>query len=121
MVRNFPSTGFNTTHASVFAHQELRQVLAAYSEGVLKKNWRDYAIASDKDQTVFCVVERGQGAPAAVLYSLSKTRSKKAGGDDFYRVFEGERQICRTTSFLEALSVFRACGKPGQKKLKVIK
>jgi hypothetical protein len=121
MVRDFPSTGFNITHSSVFAHQELRQVLAAYSEGVLKKNWRDYAISSDKDQTVFCVIERGQGRPAAVLYSISKTKSKKSNGTHFYRVFDGDRQIARTDSFMEALNIFRSAGKPGAKKLKVVK
>ena len=121
MVRNFPSTGFSTATPSVFAHQELRQVLAAYSEGVLKKNWRDYAIASEKNQTVFCVIERGQGKPTAVLYSISKTKSHKSNGQPFYRVYDGERQIARTDSFLEALNIFRRAGTPGDKKLKVVK
>jgi hypothetical protein len=121
MIRDFPSTGFNIATPSVFAHQELRQVLAAYSEGVLKKNWRDYAIASEDNQTVFCVIERGQGRPAAVLYSISKTRAKKSGDAYYYRVFDGERQIARTESFMEALNIFRHAGTPGAKKLKVVK
>lgn len=121
MVSRFPSTGFNTPHPSVFTHTQLRQVLSAYSEGVLRKNWRDYAINSDKDQTVFCVIERGQGQPPTILYSISRAKSRKNGGNDYYRVFDGERQLCRSDSFIEALNCFRTLGLPGQKRLKIIR
>lgn len=118
MVIKVPSTGFAENKAILFTHVELRQVLSAYAEGVLTKNWRDYAIDSADKQSTFCVIERGQGQPAAVLYSISRTKSQKSNGKDFYRVFDGDRQICRTESFLEAVSVFREIGKPGQKKKK---
>lgn len=121
MVSRFPSTGFNILQPSLFSHLQLRQVLTAYSEGVLRKNWKDYAIESSANQTVFCVIERGQGQPMAVIYSISCCRSAKKAGENFYRVFDGERQICRTNNFLEALEVFRRCGLPGQKKLKPIR
>ena len=121
MTENFPSTGLNQVLSCVFTHSELRQVLSAYAEGVLTKNWKDYAINSDKGQTTFCVVERGQGAPVGVIYSVSRTRSQKQGGRDFYRVFDGERQVCRSESFLEALAVFRSLGVPGEKKLRKLK
>jgi hypothetical protein len=118
MTEKFPSTGLNLVESSVFTHSELRQVLAAYGEGVLHKNWRDYAIMSEKGQTTFCVVERGQGAPMAVIYSISRTRSKNK---DFYRVYDGQKQIARTEKFLEALNVFRDAGKSGMKKAKELK
>ena len=121
MTENVPSTGLNLTHSSVFSHRELRQVLSAYAEGVLAKNWKDYAISSEPNQTTFCVIERGQGAPMAVIYSISKTRSQKQSGRDFYRVFDGEKQICRSESFLEALTVFRAAGHIGEKKNRKLK
>lgn len=121
MVEKFPSTGLSTVNSIVFSHAELRQVLTAYSQGVLTKNWKDYAIHSDKDQTTFCVVERGQGTPMAVIYSISRTRSRKNNGNDFYRVYDGEQQIHRSESFLEALNVFQEVGRPGQKKNKKIK
>lgn len=121
MVSRFPSTGFSDVRASLFTASELRQVLGAYSEGVLKKNWRDYAIYCDKDQTVFGVVEHGHGQPASVLYSISRTKSQKSGGGDYYRVFEGEQPLCRTDSFLEAIAVFRRCGMPNvRRKLKPV-
>lgn len=116
MTENHPSTGLNNVHSVVFSHAELRQVLAAYAEGVLSKNWKDYAISTENGQTTFCVIERGQGAPAAVVYSISRTRSRKQSGHDFYRVYDGEKQVFRSESFLAALSAFREIGKPGQKK-----
>ena len=118
MTEKFPSTGLSNVSASVFSHSELRQVLSAYAEGVLQKGWKDYALNCDKDQTTFCVIERGEGVPQTVIYSISRTRSKNK---DFYRVFEGERQILRTEKFLEALNCFREIGKPGQKKPKKFK
>ena len=111
MTEKFPSTGLNTLTPSVFSHSELRQVLSAYAEGVLQKGWKDYALTGEKNQTTFCVIERGQGDITAVIYSFSKTRSKKSGGKDFYRVFEGDRQIHRSEKFIEALNIFREAGK----------
>jgi len=113
MTEKFPSTGLNNLSSCVFSHQELRQVLGAYAEGVLQKGWKDYAITSEKNQTTFCVIERGEGIPQAVIYSISRTRSKNK---DYYRVFDGQKQISRTEKFLEALHVFRQAGQPGGKK-----
>jgi hypothetical protein len=115
MTEKIPSTGLNGVSASVFTGMQLRQVLAAYGEGVLKKGWKDYAIVCDKGQTTFCVIERGEGIPQAVIYSISCTRSKNK---DFYRVFEREKQVLRSESFLEALNCFRKVGVPGQKNKK---
>lgn len=110
MTVKIPSTGLNAPDSCIFSHSELRQVLAAYGEGVLHKNWKDYAIHTDKGQTTFCVIERGQGLPAAVIYSISRTRSRKNNGRDYYRVFDGEKQIHRGENFMEALSAFREAG-----------
>lgn len=118
MTEKFPSTGLNGVSSSVFTHGQLRQVLSAYSEGVLQKGWKDYAIASEKDKTTFCVVERGEGAPMAIIYSISRTCSKNS---DFYRVFDGQKQILRTENFLEALNLFRTIGRKGEKKSKYFK
>ena len=121
MTEKFPSTGLNHVHSVVFSHYELRQVLAAYAEGVLSKNWKDYAIQSDKRQTTFCVIERGQGQPMAVIYSISRTKSRKSNENDFYRIFDGEKQVFRSESFLEALNVFREMGKTKDKKSRKLK
>jgi len=118
MTEKFPSTGLNGVSASVFTGMQLRQVLAAYGEGVLKKGWKDYALICEKDQTTFCVIERGEGIPQAVIYSISRTRSKNK---DFYRVFDREKQVLRSESFIEALNCFREIGVPGQKKKKSYK
>ena len=118
MVSRIPSTGFHPPRPSHFSHHQLRQVLAAYSEGVLKKNWRDYGIDIEAQQTTFAVIERGQGHAAAILYSIICTQSQKNNGRNFYRVFDGERMVHRGENFLEALNVFRSLGMPGNKKPK---
>lgn len=121
MTEKFPSTGLSGVSSCVFSHGQLRQVLSAYAEGVLQKGWKDYAISSEKNQTTFCVVDRGDGAAMAVIYSISRTKSKNR---DFYRVFDGQKQILRTENFTEALNLFREIGKAGQRKstkFKIIK
>lgn len=119
MTEKFPSTGLNGLHSCVFTHGQLRQVLSAYAEGVLNKGWRDYAITSDKNQTTFCVVDHGgSGIGSAVIYSISRTKSKNK---DFYRVFDGQKQVFRSENFLETLNIFREIGKLGTKKSKTFK
>jgi hypothetical protein len=121
MAEKFPSTSISAMASSVFTHGELRQTLSAYSEGVLYKGWKDYALNCESQQTTFCVIERGEGAPMAIIYSLSRTRSQKTSGRDFYRVYDGQSLLCRTESFLEALNMFREMGKVGTKKSKKFK
>ena len=87
--------------------------MAAYGEGVLYKGWRDYALSCEKQQTTFCVIERGEGAPIAVIYSISRTRDKNK---DFYRIYDGQKQIARSENFIEALNIFRDIGKKLTKK-----
>lgn len=103
----------NDTKPLLFSPAELRQVLSVYSDGVMHKGWRDYAIEGRSGQSLFSVVDHGfDGNGAGALFSLSKNTSAKQGGAPFYRVFEQSRQILRTESFLEALSALRQCGQP---------
>lgn len=121
MAEKFPSTSLSGLASSVFTHRQLRQVLAAYSEGVLYKGWKDYALNCEPKQTTFCVIERGEGAPVAAIYSISCTKSQKQNGQNFYRVYDGQTLVIRTESFLEALNKFREMGKQGTKKFKKLK
>lgn len=91
-----------------FSPSELRQVLSAYSEGVLRKGWKDYAILSATNQTHYAVVERGSSDQPRILFSISKTRIPKK--ESIYKVFEGEKPVLQTASFLEALTRFRHLG-----------
>lgn len=102
----------------VFTAAELRQILAAYSEGVLKKGWRDYGFQTAADETLFGVIERGGedgDRGKAILCSLTKTLSRKSGDGASFLVCDGERPVLRTGSFLEALTAFRALGVAGGK------
>ena len=121
MTEKFPSSAFQGMESSLFTHGQLRQVLSAYAEGVLQKGWRDYAISSEKNQTSFCVIERGEGAPMAIIYSISvsKVKNKKV-----FKVMDGQKPVFKSENFLETLNIFREIGKSGQKKstkFKVVK
>jgi hypothetical protein len=112
---------FGGMDSSLFTHGQLKQVLSAYAEGVLKKGWRDYAISCDKIQTTFGVIERGEGAPVAVIYSISVSRVKNK---KVFKVMDGQKPVFKSENFLETLNVFREIGKSGQKKtgkFKIIK
>lgn len=105
----------------LFSPQELRQVLSAYSEGVLRKGWKDYAIDANPQQSVFSVVDhQNEGGGSVALYSFSKNKPQSKGSDRFfYRIFHRDSQLLRTESFLEALAFFRELdGKPPSKKKK---
>ena len=71
-----------------FSKRELGQILSAYSVGVIKGSWRDYAIDRHGDVATFSifrsvgehpiysfvkVVRTGQSEPVFVLYRGSKT------------------------------------------------
>lgn len=91
-----------------FSPSQLRQVLSAYSEGVLRKGWKDYAILSATGQTQFAVVERGAGDQPRILFSIARISQPKKPAT--YKVFEGEKPVLQTGSFLEALTRFRHLG-----------
>ena len=101
-------------HGILFTPSELRHVLAAYSEGVLKKGWKDYAVDSLKDQSIFSVIDHQGEEGSVALYSFSKNKSKKSG-HSYFRLFYRDAQVLRTESFLEALEMFRAVDKKDPK------
>jgi hypothetical protein len=106
----------NGPNAIVFTPREVRQILAAYSEGVLKKNWRDYGFQSEAHATSFIVIERGQGDHNAILCALRKERPIKSHLDAHYTVFLGDVPSLKTKSFLEALEHFRSLDTRHKKK-----
>ncbi len=67
----FPPGPQPTTNAAsvFFERRELDQILRLYERMVAAGEWRDYAIASDKDQAAVCVFRRASEAP---LYRIEK-------------------------------------------------
>ncbi|GEM_PF-2162867 len=102
----------------LFTPSELRQILTAYSEGVLKKGWRDYGFQTAERETLFGVIERGghadhddqSGYNRAILCSLTKIMPRKGAGDAAYLVCDGSCPVLKTTSFVEAVNALRAIG-----------
>lgn len=98
-----------TMHPFLFTPPELRQLLSAYSEGVLKKHWKDYGIQAGKKETLFAVIDRGDNiANTAIICALKKIKPAKHNQDYHFMVYEGDKPVLKTTSFLEALEKFRA-------------
>jgi hypothetical protein len=91
-------------HPFLFTPSELRQLLSAYSEGVLKKHWKDYGIQSTPKETLFAVIERSEHASnTAIICGL-----KKSNTAPHFFVYDGEKPVLKTTSFLEALNKFKS-------------
>ena len=125
MTYNFQDPRGETVHSLLFTPGELRQVLSAYGEGVLKKGWRDYAITSLKNQSIFSVVDHMAVEGTNALYSLTKERSQQKNGTAFFRLLHRNTQIFRSESFIETLNAFRSLDQsqknPGKISLKLIK
>lgn len=109
--------GQHSLRSILFTPGQLRQILAAYSEGVLKKGWKDYALDSSAVQSVFSVIDHQGDQGSVALYSFSANKPKSKNSDrNFYRIFNRETQLLRTESFLEALTFFRSLDAKGDPK-----
>ena len=89
-------------HPGVFAPSELQQILRAYSEGVLKKHWKNDSFVPEKDQATFYILNGDD--PIGVF---EKRKARARGSDYVYRILDQGRQIHAGHSFLEALGAFR--------------
>ena len=61
-----------------FSNNELRKILACYSLGVSKGNWKDYAILFGKQEASFCMYKHSMASPDCIL-----TKSKKSKKNAF--------------------------------------
>lgn len=81
---------------------ELGQILTVYGRNVAAGEWRDYGIATLKDEAIFAVYRRTSEAP---LYSIIKTpalRSKQG----MWRIVSMSGQILKRGHDLETLLTF---------------
>lgn len=94
----------------LFSPSELKQVLSTYSQGVLIRNWKDYAIIPYDEQSTFAVVDNG-----VVAFSITKIKNGK-GGEPSFLVHKRHLPVLKSQSFLEALTCFAR----GGEKLKTV-
>lgn len=114
-----------TPHPILFTPPELRQILSAYSEGVLQKHWKDYSFLTAPHESSFAVIERAEvSINNAVICRLTKTKAAKSSQEPLYSVYELEKSVLKTSSFLEALDAFRTLNpktkKRGRKDLRLV-
>ena len=70
-----------------FSKIELGKILACYSIGVSKGNWKDYAISFEKNQTSFYIFKHSFASPDCIL-----TKSKKNRKNNFNYILKLSNQ-----------------------------
>lgn len=57
-----------------FSRNEFSKILACYSTGVSKGNWKDYAIFFDKQEAKFYIFKHSLTAPFCILTKTNKNK-----------------------------------------------
>ena len=94
-----------------FDKRELRELMGVYSRRVASGEWRDYAIDHEAGMEVFSIFRSAYELP---LYRVAKIAGRSATEQEEWMVISGSRSLKRTTSLVDALSVF-------DKKLEVVR
>ncbi len=94
-----------------FDKRELRELMGVYSRRVASGEWRDYAIDFESGMAVFSIFRSAYEYP---LYRIAKIAGRSANEQAEWMVVSGPRRLKRTTSLMDALSVF-------DEKLKVVR
>ena len=94
-----------------FDKRELRELMGVYSRRVASGEWRDYAIDHEAGMAVFSIFRSAYELP---LYRVAKIAGRSATEQEEWMVISGSRSLKRTTSLVDALSVF-------DKKLEVVR
>ena len=93
-----------------FEKHELRELMGVYSRRVASGEWRAYAIDLDVGMAVFSIFRSAYEMP---LYRVAKIAGRSASEQTEWMVVSGPKRLKRSTSLLDALSVF-------DKKLEVV-
>lgn len=87
-----------------FSKGELGQILSAYSMGVIKGDWRDYAIDRHADTATFSIFRSTREHP---LYSVVKSQKPGQSGPTF-ALFNGPKPVTSSGSLAKVMERFRS-------------
>ena len=96
----------NTSHRKpevFFSKRELGEILSAYSMGVIKGDWRDYAIDKGHHMATFSIFRSSREHP---LYSFVKTQ-KPGQNDPVFALFNGPKPVTSSGSLSTVMNRFR--------------
>ena len=94
-----------------FDKRELRELMGVYSRRVASGEWRDYAIDFEAGMAVFSIFRSSFELP---ISRIAKIAGRSPTEQEEWIVVNGTRSLKRSTSLLDALSVF-------DKKLEVVR
>ena len=86
-----------------FSKRELGEILSAYSMGVIKGDWRDYAIDRGYHMATFSIFRSSREHP---LYSFVKTQ-KPGQNDPVFALFNGPKPVTSSGSLSTVMNRFR--------------
>ena len=85
-----------------FSRQELKRLLAIYSERVADGEWRDYAIDHRQGMAAFAVFRHSFEWPLYVITKFAESSSRQGA----FAVFSGPRKLVEGSELDEVLAVF---------------
>ena len=86
-----------------FSKRELGEILSAYSMGVIKGDWRDYAIDRGNHMATFSIFRSSREHP---LYSFVKTQ-KPGQNDPVFALFNGPKPVTSSGSLSTVMNRFK--------------
>ena len=87
-----------------FSKQELGEILSAYSMGVIKGDWRDYAIDRGGHMATFSIFRSSREHP---LYSFVKSQ-KPGQNDPTFALYNGPKPVTSSGSLSAVMNRFRS-------------
>lgn len=97
--------GRNGTRREVFfSKAELAKIISAYSIGVIKGDWRDYAIDRSGNTAVFSIFRSSRERP---VYVFVKTQ-KPDQNQPTFSLFTGPRRLATSTSLTSVMDRFES-------------
>ena len=86
-----------------FSKNELGQILTAYSTGVIKGDWRDYAIDRNGHMASFSIFRSSRERP---VYAFVKTQ-RNSQSDPIFALFCGPKALASSPSLSAVMDRFR--------------
>ena len=95
-----------------FSKEELNLILSLYGKGVSSGQWKDYAIDSSKDETIFSIYRHASEMP---LFKITKNHNSKRTDEKWLIKSTSGQILKRNTNLIYLLNFFK------KNKLEIIK
>ena len=76
-MRSVSSSSVANNHKLYFSKTELSKILACYSIGVSKGNWKDYALNFNANEAIFSIYKHTLASPECILKKYKEKKKKR--------------------------------------------